>query len=241
MNLFQWSDRLIQCTWTELSPYSTHVLAYQGHECTFVVDTFLGPGKMREMLTALPVSFNNQPFIVINTHYHYDHIWGNQAFSSSLRIATPLCRKLIGQHFEEEKQTNLAWWEEGNQMCLPNCLITAPLFFPEDQIEIFPSPGHTEDGCSVMFHRENILSAGDNLEQPIPFLENTQWDHYLRTLDRYESLQPKIIIPGHGQAELKDIEITKRYILGWKNQNLSRYELEPYQEIHQQNTRFLAR
>ena len=50
MKLFQWSDQLIQCTWTELTPYFTHVLVYQGHECTFVVDTFLGPGKMREML-----------------------------------------------------------------------------------------------------------------------------------------------------------------------------------------------
>jgi len=239
MKLFQWSDQLIQCTWTELTPYFTHVLVYQGHECTFVVDTFLGPGKMREMLASLPGNYQNRPFIVVNTHYHFDHIWGNQAFSESLRVATPLCRKWIEQRFEEEKQTNLTWWEEGNQICLPNCLITAPLFFPEDQIEIFPSPGHTEDGCSVMFHQENILSVGDNLEQPIPYLENKQWDHYLRTLDRYDSLQPKIIIPGHGQAGFADIEITRLYILGWKSQDLSRYDQEPYREVHRQNTQIL--
>lgn len=241
MKLLQRSDRFIQCTWTELTPYTTHVLVYQGHECTFVVDTFLGPGIMREMLATLPVSFKHQPFIVINTHFHYDHIWGNQAYSESLRIATPLCRKLIEQHFEEEKQANLTWWEEGNQMCLPNCLITAPLFFPEDKIEIFPSPGHTEDGCSVVFHREKILAVGDNLEQPIPYLENQQWDHYLHTLDRYESLHPAIIIPGHGQTDLADIEITRQYILDWKNQDLSCYNQEPYRKIHQQNTCFLSR
>lgn len=231
---------MIQITWTDLVPYSTHVLVYQGLECTFVVDTFLGPSKMREMLLSLPHSFTNHPFIVVNTHYHFDHIWGNLAFSQSVRIATSLCRTGIEKHFEEEKQRNTRWWEDGNQMCLPNCLITAPLHFPEDQIEIFPSPGHTDDGCSVMFHRENLLAVGDNLERPIPYLENTCFDDYLKTLDRYRSLQPATIIAGHGQVDLSDMEVTKQYIQDWQNQNVSVYEQKPYREVHRQNSQFLA-
>lgn len=239
MQFYQWSDRLIQFTWTDLIPYSTHSLVYLGMEFTFVIDTFLGPGKMSEMLASPPLKNHSPSFIVINTHYHFDHIWGNQAFSESLRIATPLCRDLIQQHFEKDKKDNYALWEEGNQLCLPNCLITAPLFFPEDQIEIFPSPGHSEDGCSVMFHREKLLAVGDNLERPIPFLENSQWKEYLQTLDRYETLQPATIIPGHGQADSSDIQRTREYIQDWQKQNLSHYNQGITQEVHQQNVRFL--
>src|SRR5215510_7888987 len=61
-----------------------------------IFDTFIAPAAaadLREAVTALlawPVS------TLINSHYHNDHIWGNQAFPSDIPIiATIEARELI--------------------------------------------------------------------------------------------------------------------------------------------------
>lgn len=240
MNFSSITDRLFLVTWTDLSPYETNVLVYHGSGINLIIDTFLGPSKMKQMLRLLPEPSSNTPYIIVNTHYHFDHVWGNSAFLSSVRISTSLCYQMMKRHFEVDKAANLTYWEPDNQICLPNCLITSTLTFPEAGIEVFPSPGHSEDSCSVFFRQEGVLAVGDNLERPIPYLESQDWQKYLETLDHYASIQADKLIAGHGIVTQTDIETSKQYIYAWQTHQTEKYDAEPYKNIHRQNKLHLS-
>ncbi len=63
---------------------------------TLVFDTFMTPTAARD-LKALAEDLTGRPVdIVVNSHYHNDHIWGNQVFGPNARIyATETTRLLI--------------------------------------------------------------------------------------------------------------------------------------------------
>ncbi len=78
---------------------------------TLVFDTFLTPRaaadlrKAAESLTGRPVS------IVVNSHYHNDHIWGNQMFCPEADIvATARTRQLI----QTTGAIEYAWYKENS-------------------------------------------------------------------------------------------------------------------------------
>jgi cyclase len=73
-----------------------------GHE-TLVFDTLLTPRAAKDLRLFSEYLFRRSPGIVINSHYHSDHIWGNQAFLPSAQfIATDLTRQLIVTEGAEE-------------------------------------------------------------------------------------------------------------------------------------------
>jgi|GEM_PF-506768 len=228
------TDRLWVAVFSDLSPFETNVIVYHGLKINLIIDTFLHPSYMTTMIDRLLPEMDTPP-IIVNTHYHFDHVWGNAAFPVSIRMATPLCRQKMIALFDKERQQNRQYWKTDNTLCLPNCLITSSLFFPSEEIEIFPSPGHTDDACSVYFRQENVLVVGDNLEYPLPFLENSAWQSYLNTLDRYSSFPIKTIVAGHGILNRTAIEIATQYILAWQKNDTSAYEQQPYLASHHQN------
>ncbi len=53
---------------------------------TVIYDTFLTPQAARDLLAAARYLTGREPEIIINSHYHNDHIWGNQVFSPQAHI-----------------------------------------------------------------------------------------------------------------------------------------------------------
>ena len=51
-----------------------------------VFDTFLTPQAAEELYQFALDQFNQAPQLVINSHYHNDHIWGNQVFIKEAQI-----------------------------------------------------------------------------------------------------------------------------------------------------------
>jgi glyoxylase-like metal-dependent hydrolase (beta-lactamase superfamily II) len=63
---------------------------------TLVFDAFLSPDAARDLNDAAECLTGRPVRAVINSHYHNDHIWGNQAFSAELDIiSTAKTRDLI--------------------------------------------------------------------------------------------------------------------------------------------------
>jgi cyclase len=70
---------------------------------TLIFDTFMTPEAARDLRLAAQQLTGRDPELIINSHYHNDHIWGNQVFSpQSLIISTAQTLKLIQTEGREE-------------------------------------------------------------------------------------------------------------------------------------------
>ncbi|MBU7023331.1 MAG: MBL fold metallo-hydrolase, partial [Theionarchaea archaeon] len=118
MNVKQIGSRGIVFTFYELNGYPTNVYVINGSAHFFVCDTFLGPDSMAEMKAYLMTQYTEKPFVVFNSHYHWDHIWGNCAFPDSVILSHHFCRETI----VEEGESELEQYEEYTQGKVEICL-----------------------------------------------------------------------------------------------------------------------
>jgi glyoxylase-like metal-dependent hydrolase (beta-lactamase superfamily II) len=169
-----------------------------GSRYNYVVDTGLGSLSIAPVLEYIKGS--EKPVLVINTHHHWDHIWGNHMFPESLILAHTLCRDRIDEKWEDmlKKSNSFLYGETGKQ--LPNLTFDSELYFAEDKIRLFYTPGHTKDSISVLDEADKVLNAGDNIgdsmEELIPSLECERAE-YIQTLLNYKELDFEYCISGH--------------------------------------------
>jgi cyclase len=78
---------------------------------TLIYDTFMTPQAAQDLRGAAQKLTGRDPELIINSHYHNDHIWGNQAFSPQARIfSTGQTLHLIQTEGKEE----LDWVRESS-------------------------------------------------------------------------------------------------------------------------------
>jgi len=63
-------------------------------------------------------------------------------------------------------------------------------------------PGHTAGDLAVYLPAEKILLAGDLLVYPVPFCADSHPSAWIASLETLSDLNAKIIVPGHGEAQL---------------------------------------
>lgn len=179
-------------------PYLTNVYVINGSEHVFVCDTFLGPKPMQNLLSSLrKLHVINKPVVVFNSHHHYDHVWGNMHFPSSMILAHMDCRKRM----EQTGKKDLVEFNQHAQgqvtVALPNVVFTDRVVFSDEQVEFFHSPGHTSDSSSCFDEIDKILFVGDNVESAIPYLNEPNLDSYESTLASYANTEWNSLVAGH--------------------------------------------
>ncbi|MCL2409856.1 MAG: MBL fold metallo-hydrolase [Oscillospiraceae bacterium] len=135
----------------------------RGKTHNFIIDTGTGGDFTKAMLNYL--GDDPLPIVVINTHHHWDHVYGNWMFEGNQIIAHKLCAEFLDNDWTEkmeEVKAHGAVFHGEVHKCLPNRLIDAPLYFPDDGVLIFPNPGHSVDCISVFDEIDKILYLGDN-------------------------------------------------------------------------------
>lgn len=175
-----------------------------GDRYNYVIDTGLGP----KSVAPLKKHFMDRPVIVVNTHFHWDHVWGNCAFPGSLIISHKLCRELIESRWDEMLARNRRYVAGNVSMRLPDMTFEGSVYFEDDGIKIVHTPGHTMDCISVLDERDRILNAGDNIgdttEEIVPSLASTK-EEYISTLKIYKGMEFDACISGHNEPQGSDI------------------------------------
>ncbi len=64
-------------------------------------------------------------------------------------------------------------------------LATREGFFAEEGVEFYFTSGHTEDSCSCFDHIDKTLFVGDNVESPVPHINELNVTAYVSTLEEY--------------------------------------------------------
>lgn len=218
----------------------TNVYVIHGEKHVFILDTYLGPDAMKPINQYIEEAFGNKPIIAVNSHSHWDHVWGNSLYSSSFIIAHEKCKEYM-QKEGKEKLEKYGEHQKGEVvLTYPNLTFTGKLYFQEDQVLIYHTPGHTEDAISVLDMEDKVLFAGDNLERPIPYLMSKDLGQYIDTLQDYLNLDVNVIIGGHTGCEdkrlvINNLDYVKKVFAG----EYIEIESEEFEAYHKTNLNYL--
>ena len=201
--------------------YALNIGLILGNQYNYIIDTGLGSGSIDPILEY--IGSTAKPFIVVNTHSHWDHIWGNFMFPNSTIISSPLCYQLEDKYWEraiEELGHNI---DDTVERCLPNLTFEGKLYFPADDITIFTSPGHTADSISVYDGVDKVLYAGDNIgdteDTPVPYIE-TSLEIFRDLIATYQGYDFTTCVSGHNQPKGREIlgQMEAGLQQAWENQ-----------------------
>lgn len=186
-----------------------------GDAGALVIDTRASHGQARELLeeialvTRLPVRW------VVNTHYHWDHVFGNALFPDAELWGHVRCREFLLNHGEDSKVGALAWVGEANRAAIESVEIVAPdhVFDSDGIIDIggravrlqWLGRGHTDSDIVITVPTAGVLFAGDLLEQGAPPYFGDGFPlAWQDTANAIRLLAGAATVPGHGDVMTPD-------------------------------------
>jgi glyoxylase-like metal-dependent hydrolase (beta-lactamase superfamily II) len=183
---------------------------------TFVVDTLMRPKDMHPVLDLLLDRAGPRHTVVVNTHHHWDHVYGNAAFPGDDIVAQRACPRLIQAQMSTADESVPLPPREG--VPLPNITFGDRLTFSDEDetVHLLHMPGHSEDSVVVFLATARILFGGDTVEWPLPnFAQRDGTEAWVRSLRQLKQLPVDLIVPSHGPAMGKVIiDANERYITG---------------------------
>jgi cyclase len=174
-----------------------------------VVDALLTPTAGRNLreriraVTSLPVRF------LVNTHYHGDHTFGNQAFAPEAvvighrRAREGLLRLGAEQlDFFRRRQPLLAAEFDRVRLTPPDLTIDQGCTLHLGGLEVelrYVGPAHTDGDLVVWVPGEGVLFTGDLVFNGwFPTASEADIDGWVRALAELGRYSARIVVPGHG-------------------------------------------
>lgn len=206
MNIKKIKNRGVLFTYDSPSVCDLNLYLIKGEKYNYIIDTGLGSLSVDPIKEY--IKNDTKQIIVINTHYHWDHIWGNGSFENCMIISHKLCREMIQSEWDDMIQKNNHRCYGEVKMKLPTLVFEKELYFIEDKIRLFYTPGHTIDSISVLDEKEKVLivadNVGENMEDIVPSLD-CENEVYRNTIKKYEKIDFDICISGHNTVLKKEV------------------------------------
>ena len=178
------------------------------NEGLLIIDTGY-PAYAAFVDSSIRVDFKMTVKYVFNTHYHYDHVGGNQLFAKAGAIIiaheNTRNRMLIEWNIPEFPGIKFPVLPPYNEEYLPDvCIIDSLRFiFGNEVINLLKFPSvHTDSDVAIWFRNKNLVVTGDIYAGVgFPPFELTI-NEYLTSLNLLISMCNKktIVVPGHGKV-----------------------------------------
>lgn len=223
----------------EIHPIQTAVYRIVGQKNQYLIDTYCGSGYLEQVISDIKAC--GKPLYVINTHSHWDHVWGNCAFSGTPIIAHTICRNYQDTHWDIELLENKKYAKGNTSKTLPSITFDQSLVFEEDGIELLYTPGHSMDSISIYDRNQKILYAGDNLELPLVYINHKNLDLYINTLQQYLVMDVQKYTGNHTLSLTReDIKHIIDYLMELKNGSTRSFDNGYLQSVHDWNLKVLS-
>ncbi len=219
-------------TWTNVArgihqrrggPFDLSVVVVEGDDGLLVVDTGAEPAEGEEILADLRSRFDRPVRWVVDTHAHFDHTFGNQAFGpGSTTDAAIHGHAAIARHFERYEGPRLAAWRADRtrepERRWDDVRLVAPTHPVERMtrldlggrvVELRPQPpAHTDTDLVLLAPAERVWILGDLVEESGPPMYGSgsyplDWPMVLEVLVD-EMLPGDLVVPGHGAVVDRD-------------------------------------
>ena len=188
-----------------------------------VVDSTLHPYYADEIIRRLAREMCRPVIHLINTHFHRDHTFGNQAFAPEGDVIAHRCCDDYFRRYGPDWLASLSAEYASVELTYPTRTFEGSSYQVEGvstEIHLLHTGGHTHDSCLVWVPEDGTLFGGDAVFNRVPPYV-AQWscvNHFGRMLDwidalaRIRELRPKEIVPGHGVlATTADVEELQRF------------------------------
>ena len=201
---------------------------------------------------------------VVLSHWHDDHVAGNEVFADCEIIALDKTEKALADH--------RAALESGEPairpLIMPNRIISGPTELAVGRLKVALQPAeiHSHDGLILLLPDLGLMLAGDTLEEPITYVAEPQrLAVHVEELKRIREWGYPRILPNHGAPDViaaggygpELIDATIRYVkkllrvhvdMALADQDLSTFiagdvadgiltYFAPYEEVHANNVK----
>jgi glyoxylase-like metal-dependent hydrolase (beta-lactamase superfamily II) len=190
--------------------YDQGIVAVLGGDTALIVDTRTTLAQAREILDDLSDLGSPRVGIVVNTHGHYDHVFGNAVFRPAVIWGHERCRTMIELTGDAQRarvaREMPALANELAEITLdpPDRVFadTATLDLGGREIRLaYLGRGHTDNDIVVSIPEADVLCVGDLLENGAPpwFGDGYPMD-WPATTERILALtgEGTVVSPGHG-------------------------------------------
>lgn len=189
-----------------------------------LVDTMMLPSQSRELAAGLGRLAPAAPKLVVNTHCHGDHTFGNMLFTNSVIMAHNAVRRRMEEMGEAMIERSIRFRPEHEAEFRKVKLIFPSLGYSHGvtlhlgrrRVEMFhPGPAHTDGDTVVYLPAEGVLFASDLLftgmfPAVLPEADTRGW---VKVLSELEALPVEKVVPGHGPlSTVKDLRVQREYL-----------------------------
>jgi len=184
-----------------------------GTDAALVIDTLTSAKAAQRFLADIRKVTDKPIKYAVNTHFHFDHAWGNCEFATQ-------GAEIVGS---EKAQSNDAvskeWFANPGQFGitseqLEGTTLAAPTKTFADKLTldlggvtvelVYHGPTHTNDSITAFIPEDNVLFTGDLLFSKChPFLAQGDIENWQKVLNSQAETTTATIIPGHGPLSAK--------------------------------------
>lgn len=189
-----------------------------GPDGILVIDT--GYNRQAENNRARIAAISKDPIrFVLNTHYHYDHVGGNELFAADggLIVAHENSRRNMSKEWKIPEILDMKWptippYPE-NYLATLSYKNHMTLHFNDNIVQAKHIPGgHSDSDAIIIFHKSNVIHTGDlYLSHSFPIIDifhGGSVSGYIAAIDKIIGMcdEETKIIPGHGPiSNLEDL------------------------------------
>jgi cyclase len=210
--------------WVDDGGYELGVAAYAivDRRDALIYDTHLSIAHARRM-RAFVEELGVDRIRVVLSHWHLDHVAGNEVFADVEMIAQE--RTLM--HLRDNAQAIEDGSSSGpppiSPLVLPNTIFEHDLSLEVggQRVELLHANIHSDDAALMHLPDSGLLFAGDALEDTVTYVdEPAEFESHLAELERIGRLSIGRILPNHGDPDViagggydaTMIDATRRYI-----------------------------
>jgi glyoxylase-like metal-dependent hydrolase (beta-lactamase superfamily II) len=194
------------------SPVDVNCVLVLGSERALLVDTGSCLADGQALQKAASQVAGECELLVVNTHAHYDHCFGNAAYAPETIWGSVGCADDLAASGETQREIAVAEWTASDPL-FAAALGAAPIVPPGNVVResltldlgdcraqlIHPGRAHTNHDLAVWIPEFGALLAGDLVEESgAPALEDAYPLSWPTSLARLLRFQPEVVVPGHG-------------------------------------------
>ncbi len=200
-----------------------------GSAGALVIDSRESPARARELLRDLALVTSAPVRWLVNTHWHWDHTFGNGEFPGAAIWGHPACRRVLIERGEATRRRLTAMVPEEERDEFDRFTIVPPehlcaaggsIDLGDRTVELrYLGRGHTEGDLILTVPGTGVLFAGDLLEEGAPPSFGDAYPiAWAATAARLASLVEGPVVPGHGdlmdrgsvQTQVEELEQVAR-------------------------------